>query len=428
MNNSIYEVKPISSPINLDLEVPGSKSITNRALLLASLANGKSTLSGVLFSDDSRHFIGCLKDLGYELNVDENSRIISLNGCNGNIPKKNASVYVGSAGTAARFITASLALSQGEYIINASEQMKARPMKPLFDVLIKLGHEVTYLEKEGFLPCKIKGGTLKGGDVYINSECSSQFISALLMTACFYEDGLKIHIEGKAIRESYINITIAMMAQFGVKVIKENNNIYTVAPGQKYTANAYQIEPDVSSASYFYAMAALTGGTVLVENVFYSSLQGDIKLLEVLKKFGCTVTETYKGILLKGPEQGYDGIEIDMNEFSDQTMTVAALAVFAKSKTVIKNVAHIRLQESNRILAIVTELKKMGIDCIETEDGLIIHPGKPQPSLVETYEDHRMAMAFSLIGLKSKGIKINNPSCTSKTFENYFDIFDSITK
>lgn len=428
MNNSIYEVKPLTTPINLELEVPGSKSITNRALLLASLADGTSNLSGVLFSDDSRHFIGCLKDLGYGLEVNENNRTVKINGRNGNIPKKNASVYVGSAGTAARFITAALALSEGEYTVNASEQMKARPMKPLFDVLIKLGHQVTYIEKEGFLPCVIKGGNLKGGDVYINSECSSQFISALLMTGCFYEEGLRIHIEGKSIREAYINITIAMMEQFGVNVVKEDTGVYSVAPNQKYKAKDYQIEPDVSSACYFYAMAALTGGTTLVENIYYSSLQGDIKLLDILKQLGCTVTETYKGILVKGPKDGYYGLEVDMNDFSDQTMTVAALATFAYSKTVIKNVAHIRLQESNRILAIVTELNKMGINCIETEDGLIINPGTPKPSLVETYEDHRMAMAFSLIGLRVKGVKINNPACTSKTFENYFDIFDSITK
>ena len=317
-----------------------------------------------------------------------------------------------------------LAAHKGEYIIESSEQMKSRPMKPLMDTLIKLGCTVEYMENEGFLPYKLYGEHLTGGEIEVESEKSSQFTSALLMTGCLHKEDLIIRPAGKEIAKSYIDITLKMMEQFGVHANRSGDGAYVVKAGQEYASGEYRIEPDISSSCYFYSAAAITGGSVLVKDVRLSSMQGDIKYLDVLRKMGCTLNETDEGILLKGAEKGmYKGIDIDMNDCSDQTITLAAIAPFASSPTTIRNIQHIKYQESDRIHAVLTELSKMGIMCEETADGIKIYPGTPKPALIETYDDHRMAMAFSLIGLRTKGIRIADPSCTSKTFENYFEVF-----
>jgi 3-phosphoshikimate 1-carboxyvinyltransferase len=422
--SDFYSVRPVRKRIERTMEVPGSKSITNRALLLACLARGKSVLTNVLFSDDSRSFMECLEALGYRLNVHENDKTVELFGGR---PKDRAYINVGSAGTSARFLTAMLAACEGEYIIDASEQMKTRPMKPLAVALACLGCKIEYLEKDGFLPFKIYGKKLNGGEIIINTEQSSQFTSALLMTGCLHKNDLTIKPAGKETAKSYVDISLKMMEQFGVRANRTNEGAYIVKTGRAYAARTYKIEPDVSGACYFYAAAALTGGSVLVKDVFFTSMQGDVRFLDILKSIGCSVTETGDGILLKGPAGGvYEGINVDMNDCSDQVATLAALAPFASSPTIIRNIRHIKYQESNRIQAILTELTKMGIRCAETGDGIIIHPGTPEPSIVDTYGDHRIAMAFALVGLRAKGIKIADPSCTSKTFENYFTVFDQL--
>ena len=422
--NDLYEVIPVCKPISCTVEVPGSKSITNRALLLASMARGKSVLTNVLFSDDSRSFMDCLAALEYKFKIYEKEKKVELHG---GLPKEKASINVRSAGTSARFLTAMLAAHNGEYIMESSEQMKLRPMKPLTDALISLGCSVEYIERDGFLPYKLYGCRLTGGEVEIESGQSSQFTSALLMTGCLHEESLTIQPIGKETAKTYVDITLKMMGQFGVHAYRTEKGSYIVDAGQSYVSRTYRIEPDVSSSCYFYAAAALTGGSVLVKDVFYSSMQGDIKFLDVLIKLGCKVNETDEGILLKSANRClYSGIDVDMNDYSDQAITLAALAPFASSPTIIRNIQHIKYQESNRIRAVLTELTKMKIKCEETSGGIIIYPGKPRPSTVETYDDHRIAMAFALIGLRAEGIRIKNPSCTSKTFENYFKVFDRL--
>ncbi|MDR0287449.1 MAG: 3-phosphoshikimate 1-carboxyvinyltransferase, partial [Clostridiales bacterium] len=342
--DNFYEVVPVKKPINCVVEVPGSKSITNRALLLASMAQGKSFLTNVLFSDDSRSFMDCLEVLGYDIKIDENQKAVELYG---GTPKSKAEINVRSAGTSARFLTALLAANKGEYVIEASEQMKLRPMKPLMETLTRLGCRVQYMGREGFLPYKLFGDKLMGGEVVLESGQSSQFTSALLMTGCLYENDLIIKPAGKEIAKSYIDITLKMMEQFGVHAGRTSEGAYFVKSAQKYISRQYKIEPDVSSSCYFYSAAAITGGSVLVKGVYFSSMQGDIKYLEVLKKLGCTVGETAEGILVKGPEQGkIQGIDIDMNDCSDQAITLAAIAPFASSPTIIRNIGHIKYQES----------------------------------------------------------------------------------
>lgn len=425
----------------LTVDVPGSKSITNRALLLATLADGTSTLRNVLFSDDSRHFLRCVQDLGFETTVDEENKMITVTGRGGEVPFKEAKQYVGSAGTAARFLTAYLGVSCGVYHMDASEQMRKRPMAPLLACLEELGCEIIYdtettdkpavntsdmpNSREGYFPFTLKSHGFAQNHITVDIEHSSQFLSALLISSCLSTEDFTIRVEGTH-GMSYIEITRKMMEQFGVLTRRTAPDCFFTKAGQHYHALDYRIEPDVSAACYFYAMAPLLGIPVLVEHVHFSSMQGDIEFLRILERMGCSITDKPEGILVLPPAGGaFEGITVDMSACSDQAITLAAIAPFAQTPTTITGIGHIRFQESNRIAAIVTELTKMGIHCEETESSITIYPGKPKPSLVETYDDHRMAMGFSLIGLRSEGIVIANPSCCRKTFENYFQVLEN---
>ncbi len=433
MNPTTYSVpciypckQKLSEP--LTVKVPGSKSITNRALLLATLAEGISTLRGVLFSDDSRHFLKCIQDLGFETTVDEATCTITVHGHGGDVPKSEASQYVGSAGTAARFLTAYLGVCRGTYHMDASEQMRRRPMKPLLDSLKEFGCEILYEGAEGFFPFTIKGRGFGKNRIRINIDHSSQFLSALLIAACLCKEDMRIQVEGTH-GMAYIKMTEAMMAQFGVQTAHPTSDSFLVACGQKYEARDYQVEPDVSAACYFYAMAPLLGIPVMVEHVHFDSLQGDVEFIHILEQMGCSAADTPRGILVTPPADGHiRGVDVNMSACSDQAITLAAIAPFADTPTTIRGIGHIRYQESNRMGAIVAELKKMGILCRETEHNLTIYPGKPKATTVDTYDDHRMAMGFSLIGLRAPGIVIDNPGCCRKTFEDYFTVLDQIVK
>lgn len=425
-----YLVKQIEENREICVEVPGSKSITNRALLLAAISNSRCVLKGVLFSDDSRAFLDCLQKLGFAVEIREEKKEVTIQGTGGKIPNKKASINVRSAGTAARFLTVMLALAGGVYEMGASEQMCKRPMQPLLSILQEAGVEFEFLGQEGYFPFVMKAENLKMKEVTVDTKVSSQFASALLMSSVLLEDGLKVSLSGDRVEGSYIKMTLSMMEQFGIKVWKEKEQI--IIPGQgQFGLSEYQIEPDVSAACYFYAMAPLLKTRVIVKNVHQNSMQGDIKFIHALGEMGCIVTETPAGIMVSGMElEAYPGLTLSMKDFSDQTMTMAAIAPFAKTPTHIQNVGHIRFQESDRISAIVTELTKMGIVCREEPEteGIYIEPGEIKETEVETYEDHRMAMAFSLIGVKTGKITILNPGCCKKTFENYFQVLESVTE
>ena len=426
-----YKVKTLMRKPDWVVAVPGSKSMTNRALLMAALACGRTLLKGVLFSDDSRHFLDSLKSLGFNIEIDEQAKEVSVTGLNGALPTTSGAVNVGSAGTAARFLTAMLALSNGTFTINASEQMKKRPMKTLFDVLAQMGAEITYLENEGFLPIKIRGIGADGADgkmrrIKLDISESTQFLSALMLISPMVKQGLHIEITSDRKDGSYIRITRKMMEQFGASAEFDGAN-YIMPSGNSYKAGTYQIEPDVSAACYFYAAAALTGGRAIVKNVTWECMQGDLKFIKLLEKLGCTVKDTEAGIEVTGADDGkINGITVDMKDFSDQTMTLAAIAPFADADIRIENVGHIRLQECDRLHAIASELTKLGIKCEEEADAITIHPGAPHAGIINTYDDHRMAMSFALIGLKTPGIEIDNPICCRKTFEEYFDVLDGL--
>ena len=429
----IYHTKSSrNTPIEAD--VPGSKSITNRALLLAALAEGTSRLEGVLFSDDSRHFLNCLRELGFETNIDEAGRRVSVRGLGGAAPLAEASLYVGSAGTAARFLTAWLGLSRGIYHMDASEQMRRRPMAPLLNALGELGCEVipSIDGREGHFPFTLQAQGFHKNDISVNIDSSSQFLSALLIVSCLCGEDFTTRIEGTH-GMSYIEMTVKMMEQFGVHIQRTGNRAFLTPAGQRYQPRDYQVEPDVSAACYFYAMSPLLGIPVRVRHVQFDSMQGDVQFVRILEQMGCHACDPPEGILVSPPPDGiFHGITADMSGCSDQAITLAAIAPFADSPTTINGIKHIRCQESDRIAAVCRELSKMGIRCEEREDGMTIHPGMPGPSLVKTYDDHRMAMGFSLTGLRSPGIVIADPGCCRKTFEDYFEVFqqiiDSVTK
>ncbi|MDR0964784.1 MAG: 3-phosphoshikimate 1-carboxyvinyltransferase [Clostridium sp.] len=431
--NELPEVYPLPyiTPAKLredrviQVRVPGSKSITNRALLLAALTHGESVLSGVLFSDDSRHFLACLVALGFQVTIDEEKREVRVRGEGGRIPKDKAAVYVGSAGTAARFLAAFLGLSKGEYEMDASEQMRKRPMDALFLVLEELGCEIRYAQEKGRLPVTLRGNGFGKDDVTVDIEKSSQFLSALLMASSLCERDFTLRLTGNH-GLSYVKMTCAMMAQFGGAVIQDGT-VFKISKELSYCARPYDIEPDVSAAGYFYAMSPLLGVAVEVEGVWMDSLQGDVAFLKILEQMGCTITKGCLGVRLLPPRKGaFVGICADLSEFSDQAITLAAIAPFAKGETTITGIGHIRYQECDRFAAIIQELNRVGIRTQSTNDSITIFPGEVHPALIETYEDHRMAMGFSLLGLRVPGMMMKNPACCAKTFEDYFTVLERV--
>lgn len=428
----IYRVKTIKHPHPIEVTVPGSKSITNRALLIAALANGTSSLRGILFSDDSRVFLAALQSLGFTVEIDEGNKTVRIEGCGGAIPcvtdknddKIMADVYVGSAGTAARFLTAFLGLSKGCFRISSSEQMKKRPMKELLEALCQMGAQVTYEEEAYHFPFVIRNDGWATHNVTVDVDKSSQFLSALLISSVLSDEDFHISVNGSH-GMAYVEMTIAMMKQFGVAVLASKEKEYIIAGNAAYHSIDYQIEPDFSAACYFYAMSPLLKVPAKVHAVQLMGLQGDIQFLYVLKDMGCTLFEENDGVVVLPPQDGIHGGEWDLSSFSDQALTLAAIAPFANAPVIIRGISHIRFQECDRIQAIETNLAAMGIQYGELEDGIMILPGIPHGCSIETFDDHRVAMAFSLPGLVTEQIEIQNPGCCRKTFENYFEVLES---
>lgn len=428
----IYHVKKVNHPRPIEVSVPGSKSITNRALLIAALADGISTLKGVLFSDDSRHFLQALIDLGFEVTIDEAACEVTVVGCGGIVPCSVAAdagqshrIYVGSAGTAARFLTAYLGLSKGTFLMDASEQMKKRPMKELLFALSELGSAISYEEEAYHFPYIIGLDNWRTHEVTVDVEKSSQFLSALLIVSVLSDEDFTIHVSGNH-GMAYVEMTMKMMRQFGVNVKQLDAHNFLIPAGQHYHSMEYDIEPDLSAACYFYAMSPILHVPAKVKGVHLDCMQGDIQFLSVLEDMGCQIQEKKDGVCVLPPEGIMKGGEWDLSSFSDQTLTLAAIAPFAAGRVVIKKVGHIRLQECDRIEAILHNLSQMGIACSEEYGTIVIEPGTIHGARMETFEDHRVAMAFSIPGLVQEGVEIVNPSCCRKTFERYFEVLESL--
>lgn len=449
INVSAYSVPVLTGDFShktIHVKVPGSKSITNRALLLAMLSDGESHLTGAQFSEDSSHFLQCLSDLSFDVASKPETGEVSVHGLSGRLPVKKASLYVGSAGTAARFLSAVLGVSEGEFFLDASEQMKKRPMAPLLSALQSVGCDISFAEKEGFFPFTLHARGFQNTDLAIDIDKSSQFLSALLIAAPLAKEDVKIKVAGTH-GMAYIEMTCRMMEQFGVLTEHPSPDTFLIKAGQTYRAQDYAIEPDVSAACYFYALAALSGCSVIVDGVPEHSLQGDTEFLNILEKMGCRVTRTNEGICITGPaacaksaEAGSEtasgsvshasgrlhGLTVDMSACSDQAITLAAIAPFADSPVTITGIGHIRGQESDRLSAIAENLTAMGIRCDERADSITIYPGVPKPAHIKTHDDHRLAMGFAVTGLFAEGIVIENPSCCKKTFAEFFECLEEV--
>ncbi|HVO44510.1 MAG TPA: 3-phosphoshikimate 1-carboxyvinyltransferase [Aggregatilineales bacterium] len=416
-------IQPVSHPVDAEIRVPGSKSITNRALLLTALADGTSTLENALFSEDSHWFIDCLRRMGIDVEADEASAVITVHGRGGEFPAKTADCFVGNSGTTARFMTAAATLGHGDYRFDGIARMRERPIGNLLAALRGLGATIT-AEGDRF-PLTVHAAGLPGGTTKIDASDSSQFLSALLQVAPYADRDVTIEAVGAVVSRPYIDITLAMMAQFGIVVDNFTYRKYSIAAGRRYRSQRYAIEPDASNATYFFAAAALTGGRVRVPHLSEHSLQGDAHFVDVLEAMGCAVTRATDYVEVRGPGR-LTGIDIDLNAMSDTAQTLAAIAPFADSPVTIRGIEHIRHKETERIRAIVTELTRLGVRVDEFADGVTIYPSPITPGAVDTYNDHRMAMAFAVIGLVAPGIVINDPACTAKTFPDYFTRFEAL--
>jgi 3-phosphoshikimate 1-carboxyvinyltransferase len=417
-----FAIEPIGRPLKATVRPPGSKSITNRALILAALAEGSSRLTGVLDSDDTRVMVESLKRLGLQLAHDRGSQTIDVVGCAGRLPAPSAELWLENSGTSIRFLTGAACLGHGTRRLDGNARMRQRPIGPLCDALNELGAAVQCEGRDGCPPVLVQADGLPGGRASIAADLSSQFLSALLMTAPCAREPVELTLRGPLVSEPYVTMTTRLMRMFSVDVEALDGG-YGIQP-QRYRGREFAIEPDASAASYFFAAAAITGGEITVEGLSRASLQGDVRFVEVLEQMGCGVRWNDSSITVHGGP--LHGVDVDMNDISDTAQTLAAVAVFAEGPTRIRNIAHIRHKETDRIRAMVTELHRLGIDTQEHENGLTINPRSGasvgvRPALIETYDDHRMAMSFALIGLRVPGIRISDPACVGKTYPAFFD-------
>lgn len=410
---------PAARPIDATVELPGSKSYTNRALLIAALADGPSRIRRALFSDDTHYMQQALTALGIGVSADPAEATFEVAGSGGRIPAETAELFIGNAGTAARFLTAAVALGHGRYVVDGVERMRERPIEPLLDGLRQLGVDARAQFDNGCPPVVVNAAGIRGGRVRVRGDISSQYISALLLACPYAEMGLDLDIEGDLVSAPYLEMTAGIMADFDVEVDFDGDRGFHIRPGQRYHGRDYTVEPDASNASYFFAAAAVTGGRVRVPHLGRSSRQGDLGLLAVLEQMGCVITWDADGVEVRGPEL-LNGVRADFTRMGDVATTLAAIAPFAATPVTIDGIAQTHFEECDRPVATATELRRMGVRVDETWDSLTIYPGMPQPATVETYGDHRMAMSFAITGLRAPGITIAGPECVAKTFPEYF--------
>lgn len=434
----VLEISPITHPIHASVNVPGSKSLTNRALLVASLADGVTVLRNALFSDDSTYFVKGLRQLGFEIVLDPQNNEMTITGLGGIIPAKKAEIFIGNAGTAARFLTVFLTLGKGDYILDGDARMRERPIGDLISALNQLGANVIKYSPSADAaqanrvtepecpPVRILASGLSGGKAEIAGNVSSQFLSGLLMVAPYAENQIELIVTTEVNSKPYVDMTLNLMADFGVDVTRQDYRRFLIRPAYYQQRPIYNIEPDASAASYFFAAPAILGGSVRVENMRRSSRQGDIAFLDILQQMGCAVFEGMDYIEVSSPRTLH-GVDVDMRDISDTTQTLAVIAPFADLPTHIHGIGFIRAKESNRITDTCTELSRLGVEVVEDADGFTIQPcAEIRPARIQTYKDHRMAMAFSLIGLRVPGVSIDDPGCVSKTFPNFYKVLEGL--
>jgi 3-phosphoshikimate 1-carboxyvinyltransferase len=432
MSNITYPselaIAPLAKPVNASVTVPGSKSITNRALVLAALAGEHScVLKGALQSEDTAVMLEALRTLGLDVEVDDEDPAEVFISHPEQLEKApgTADLFVANSGTTIRFLTAMLGILKGRYRLDGVPRMRERPIEELLDGMRQLGVDARSESGNECPPVIVNATGAMGGTAKIRGDRSSQFLSGLLMVGPFTPTETVIEIEGTLVSEPYVAMTLAMIEQFGLQVEIGPGHRYRFPPNQgRHFCGTYTIEPDASAASYFWAAAAITGGRITVNGLNRKSLQGDVRFVDVLGQMGCRIEECDAGITVHGGK--LRGVDVDMNDISDTVMTLGAVACFAEGPTTIRNVAHIRHKETDRIAALATELRKLGAEVEEREDGLTIMPKPLTGCAVDTYNDHRMAMSLALVGLKVPGVIIRNPGCVAKTYPGFWQDLEGL--
>lgn len=408
-----------AGPLDATVRPPGSKSITNRALVCAALAGGTSVLDGALDSEDTQVMIDSLRRLGLAVAHDAAAARLTVTGGAGGVPRTEADLFVANSGTTMRFLTALLAACHGSFRLDGIQRMRERPIADLMDALNQLGGHVTSEQGNGCPPVRIDARGLAGGRATIRGDISSQFLSGLLMACPAARTDVELVVAGPLVSQPYVSMTLGVMEAFGVRVSADDDlTRFTIPHGAGYRAARYGIEPDASAASYFWGAAAIAGGRVLVEGLTRDALQGDVAFCDCLAAMGCTVEQRASGIQVTGGP--LRGIDVDMNAISDTVQTLAAVALFAAGPTTITGVAHIRHKETDRIGDLARELRKLGAEVDELPDGLRITPRVLRGAEIVTYNDHRMAMSLALVGLRTPGVVILDPHCTRKTYPGFF--------
>lgn len=424
----VLEIRP-SGPVYGSIRPPGSKSITNRALVCAALAEGTSLLTGALDSDDTRVMIDSLQRLLVPVEHSPEAATIRVTGCAGRLPAAGAELYVANSGTSMRFLTAMVTLGHGTFRIDGKPRMRERPIGDLLDALRELGVDAEGESAGRCPPVVVRAAGLPGGQTTIAGNISSQFLSGLLMAAPCAARSVEVLVSGELVSEPYVRMTLAVMAAFGVTVEMDQLRRFLVPAGTVYRARDYAIEPDASAASYFLAAAAVAGGEVTVRGLSKTSLQGDVAFCECLAAMGCDVRSQSDAITVaRPPDRPLRAVELDMNPISDTVQTLAAVALVARGTTTITGVGHIRHKETDRLGALATELRKLGAEVEELDDGLRITPRELHGAELDTYDDHRMAMSLAIAGLRIPGVRIRDPGCTAKTYPGFFNDLESLVQ
>ena len=407
---------------NATVSVPGSKSYSHRILIAAALSDGLCKIENVLESEDTLHTINCLRQMG--IAIEKSGTGYDIQGRGGELEAVADPIELGNSGTSMRLLTAVAALGKGNYILTGTPRMQQRPIQDLLNGLNQLGVTAKAINDNGCPPVEINGGIISGGSVSIDCHISSQFLSALLLVAPFARDEVQIAVSRGPVSKPYVDLTVQVMERFGIKLEREGYESFKIPGGQRYRSGSYFVEPDSSQAGYFWAAAAVTGAAIKVNGTSLDSHQGDIRITKVLEQMGCEVRSENDGITVKG--KSLQGITVDMADMPDMVPTLAVVAAFAEGTTLINNVAHLRDKESDRLSAVATNLLKMGINASCTDNGLIIEGGKPHGAEIETYDDHRIAMCFAIAGLVVEGIKIKNQNCVTKSFPNFWEVFQQL--
>ena len=419
------EIKSISD-LNATSKIPGSKSITHRAIIAASLARGESLLKNFLECEDTVYTASTLKELGVGISFEEeNLRVAGTGGIFQPVSDRKE-LYLGNSGTSFRLLLSVVALGHGEFLMTGTPRMLKRPVGALVTALNQLDVKASCIERNSCPPVLIKADGIRGGKAQIAGNQSSQYLSSLLLSGPYAEKGIEIEVSGELVSSPYVDITVDVMEQFGVQVERQEYNYFKLPSSQGYNACEFVVQGDASSASYFWAAAAVTGGTVMTENIYpFKTRQGDIRFLEILERMGCRVEKNTDRVVVHGSE--LSGIEADMSSMPDMVPSLAAVALFSSGKTHIRNVHHLRIKESDRLHSIAHEWNKLGAGVEETEDGLIVHGGGTlSGAVLDPHDDHRIAMSLAVIGLKVPGVKIQNEGCVKKSFPRFWELWDQL--